>query len=117
MGVFNGQMPAFRHPAKVLSLTLCDMACVMPPKSLWYKRIETARNAGVEVLVPGTLERWITPRFHKKRAEQQLKVRNMILALVSMAILPVLKLFATCPCAELWLLHEILKIVDKKERQ
>ena len=79
MGGFTGQTLAVRHPEKVLSLTLCDTACVMPTESLWNDRIETARTKGIEALMPGTLERWFTPPFHETGKAQLEKVRAMIL--------------------------------------
>jgi len=79
MGGFTGQMLAYRYPAKVLSLTLCDTACVMPLKSVWDERIKIATTSGIESLVQGTLERWFTPAFHEMGAAQLQKVRAMIL--------------------------------------
>ena len=79
MGGFSGQMLAIRHPEKVLSLVLSDTACVMPPETLWNERIETARDQGIDVLMPGTLERWFTAPFHETGKEQLEKVRAMIL--------------------------------------
>jgi len=79
MGGFTGQLLAYKHPEKVLSLTLCDTACVMPPKSLWNERIDIARSKGVEALMAGTLERWFTPPFHQTGITKLAKVRNMIL--------------------------------------
>ena len=65
MGGFSGQMMAFRHPQSVISLVLCDTACVMPPESLWNERIRTAKTEGMPGLVEGTLGRWFTPPFHE----------------------------------------------------
>jgi len=79
MGGFSAQMLAVAYPEKVLSLSLCDTACIMPPVSLWNERIETARSQGIEALMPGTLERWFTPPFHQTGVEQLDKVREMIL--------------------------------------
>jgi len=79
MGGFTAQMLAVLHPEKVLSLSLCDTACIMPPESLWNERIETAQSQGIEALMPGTLERWFTPPFHQTGVEQLAKVREMIL--------------------------------------
>jgi 3-oxoadipate enol-lactonase len=79
MGGFTAQMLATLYPDKVLSLCLCDTACVMSPKSLWNERIDTARSGGVEALVAGTLERWFTPPFHTSGAEKLKIVRQMIL--------------------------------------
>ncbi len=79
MGGFTGQQFALTHPDKLRSLVLCDTACIMPPKSLWNERIETARNHGIETLLEATLERWFTPPFHLTGAESLAKVREMIL--------------------------------------
>lgn len=79
MGGFTAQMLAVLHPENVRSLSLCDTACVMKPKSVWYERIEVARTKGIEALMPGTLERWFTPPFHDTGKEQLAKVRDMIL--------------------------------------
>ncbi len=80
MGGFSGQMMAFRHPQSILSLTLCDTACVMPPESLWNERIEIAETEGTPGLVEGTLGRWFTPPFHETGKAQIERVKAMILA-------------------------------------
>ncbi len=51
MGGFIGQLLAAKHPDRVMSLSLCDTACLMPPPSLWNDRIETAETQGVEALI------------------------------------------------------------------
>ena len=79
MGGFTAQMLAVKYPEKILSLVLCDTACIMPPHSLWNERITIARSNGIEELLPSTLERWFTPPFHETGLEQLGKVRNMIL--------------------------------------
>jgi len=79
MGGFTGQVLAVKYPEKILSLTLSDTACVMPPESLWNERIEMAGNDGLEALVNGTLERWFTPSFHQAGREKLEEVRAMIL--------------------------------------
>jgi len=79
MGGFTGQMLATVYPDQVLSLCLCDTACEMSPESLWNERIDAARSDGVEALLAGTLERWVTPPFHKTGREQLKKISEMIL--------------------------------------
>ena len=78
MGGFTGQILGFTYPQKLLSLVLCDTACVMPPADLWNERIETARGQGIEALAPGTLERWFTPPFHESGKDDLEKIRGMI---------------------------------------
>ena len=79
MGGFSGQMMAFRHPHSVISLVLCDTACVMPPESLWNERIGIAETEGIPGLVEGTLGRWFTPPFHESGKAELARVKAMIL--------------------------------------
>jgi len=79
MGGFTGQVLAVRHPEKLLSLSLCDTACVMPPASMWDDRVRTAETEGIEALVQGTLERWFTPPFHETGKDELDRVERMIL--------------------------------------
>ncbi len=79
MGGFTGQMLACKYPHILLSLILCDTACVMPPESLWNERIAAARDNGIKALAEGTLNRWFTPPFHQRDKVQLEKVREMIL--------------------------------------
>ena len=79
MGGFTGQMLATLYPDKVLSLCLCDTACIMGPKTLWDERIDVAQSGGIAALKAGTLERWFTPPFHETGAKQLETVSEMIL--------------------------------------
>lgn len=80
MGGFITQLLGAKYPDRVMSLTLCDTACVMPPASLWNDRIATAESEGVEGLIDGTLQRWFTAPFHKTGVEAIGKIRDMIRA-------------------------------------
>ena len=80
MGGFITQLLAAKYPDRVISATLCDTACVMPPASLWNDRIKTAETEGIEALISGTLERWFTAPFHQAGAEAIDKIRDMIRA-------------------------------------
>jgi 3-oxoadipate enol-lactonase len=80
MGGFIAQLIAAKHPDRVISATLCDTACVMPPASLWNDRINTAETEGIEALIGGTLERWFTAPFHSTGVEAINKIRDMIRA-------------------------------------
>lgn len=79
MGGMIGQQLAVRHPRRVLSLSLCDTASEMPPRSMWEARIETARNQGVAGLVDGTIQRWFVPSFTAREPDAIAWVRKMIL--------------------------------------
>jgi len=80
MGGMIGQQLGARFPGKILSLSLCDTASEMPPRSLWAERLDIARTKGIPGLVDGTLERWFTAAFHARKPADIAKVRAMILA-------------------------------------
>ncbi|XDZ66735.1 3-oxoadipate enol-lactonase [Alphaproteobacteria bacterium LSUCC0684] len=80
MGGFIGQLIAVRHPERILSLTLCDTACVMPPPSLWDDRIQIAERDGIEALIEATLGRWFTAPFRQRDPEAIQKIIDMIRA-------------------------------------
>ena len=63
MGGMIGQYLGANHGHRLKSLTLCDTACVMPPKSMWDDRIQTAREGGTGAAEQATLERWFTAPF------------------------------------------------------
>ena len=63
MGGMIGQYLGANHGQRLKSLTLCDTACVMPPKSMWDDRIQTARDGGTGAAEQPTLERWFTAPF------------------------------------------------------
>ncbi len=79
MGGMIAQQLGARYPDKVLSLSLCDTASEMPPRSLWEERLSIAREQGIPGLVDGTLKRWFTEAFHRRSPEDIAKVRAMIL--------------------------------------
>lgn len=79
MGGMIGQQLAVRHPRKVLSLSLCDTASEMPPRSMWEERFATARAQGIAGLVDGTIKRWFVPAFIQAQPEAIEWVRRMIL--------------------------------------
>jgi 3-oxoadipate enol-lactonase len=79
MGGMIGQQLGARYGARVHSLTLCDTASEMPPRSLWEDRLATAREKGIPGLVDGTLQRWFTAPFAKRAPQDIEKVRGMIL--------------------------------------
>lgn len=79
MGGMVGQQLGARHPERILSLSLCDTASEMPPRSLWEERLAIARAQGIPGLVDGTLKRWFTEGFHQRKPGDIAKVRDMIL--------------------------------------
>ena len=78
MGGMIGQYLGAIHPKRLMSLTLCDTACVMPPKTLWDDRIAQARSEGLAVAVEATLARWFTEPFRTPANPVTEKVAEMI---------------------------------------
>ncbi|QWE06967.1 3-oxoadipate enol-lactonase [Polynucleobacter sp. JS-JIR-5-A7] len=80
IGGMIGQQLGARYPERILSLSLCNTASEMPPRSLWEDRFQTARSQGLTGLVDGTISRWFTAPFVERAPQDIEKVRQMILA-------------------------------------
>jgi len=80
MGGFIAQLMAVNYPDRVMSLSLCDTACLMPPPELWNDRIATAERDGTSALADATLGRWFTQPFHESNPHEIGLVRKMIAA-------------------------------------
>jgi 3-oxoadipate enol-lactonase len=63
IGGMIGQQLGARFPERIYSLSLCNTASEMPPRSLWEERFEIARTQGIAGLVDGTIKRWFTQPF------------------------------------------------------
>ena len=79
IGGMIGQQLGARYPERVYSLSLCNSASEMPPRSLWEERFEIARTQGIAGLVEGTIKRWFTAPFIERAPKDIEKVRQMIL--------------------------------------
>ena len=79
IGGMIGQQLGARYPERILSLSLCNTASEMPPRSLWEERFEIARAQGLAGLVDGTIKRWFTAPFIERAPQEIEKVRQMIL--------------------------------------
>ena len=79
IGGMIGQQLGARYPEKIYSLSLCNTASEMPPRSLWEDRFQTARTKGLAGLVDGTIQRWFTAPFIERAPQDIEKVRQMIL--------------------------------------
>jgi 3-oxoadipate enol-lactonase len=80
MGGMICQQIGARHPERVYSLSLCDTASEMPPRSMWEERISIARCQGVAGLLDSTIERWFTGSFILSNPQSIERVRRMILS-------------------------------------
>ena len=79
MGGMIGQQLGARYGDRLHSLSLCDTACEMSPRSLWDDRIATAREKGIPGMVDATLQRWFTASFAQLSPKDIDTVRAMIL--------------------------------------
>jgi len=79
IGGMIGQQLGARFPERIYSLSLCNTASEMPPRSLWEERFEIARTQGIAGLVDGTIKRWFTAPFIERAPSDIEKVRQMIL--------------------------------------
>jgi len=78
MGGMIGQYLGANYPERLISLTLCDTACIMPPPEMWDERVAGARENGLDAAVPATLERWFTEPFRAAGSPVLDKVAEMI---------------------------------------
>jgi 3-oxoadipate enol-lactonase len=79
-GGMVGQMMGVRHPNRIKTLTLADTAAAMPAKDTWAQRIEMVRDGGMEAVVAGTVDRWITHAGQQRSPDEVEQVREMILS-------------------------------------
>jgi 3-oxoadipate enol-lactonase len=79
MGGMICQFVGAHHPDRVLSLSLCDTASEMPPRTMWEERFATARAQGLEGLVENTIKRWFVSTFTAAQPEKIAAVKAMIL--------------------------------------
>ena len=79
MGGMIAQQIGARYADRVYSLSLCDTASEMPPRSMWAERFAIAQTQGVAGLVDATIQRWFTAPFIARDPQAVEKVRRMIL--------------------------------------
>ena len=82
IGGMIGQGLGLDYADRLLSLTLCDTAPILPEeaKPLFLERIDLARTQGMTSLVEGTLARWFTAPFLEKAPSMVARIRAQIQA-------------------------------------
>jgi len=82
MGGMIGQGIALEHPDRLLSLSLCDTAAVMPHENqpVWQEHIDTARNQGMQGLLKTTMARWFTAPYRRENAPAVQLIQRQILS-------------------------------------
>jgi len=79
MGGMVCQFVGANQPERVRSLSLCDTASEMPPRTLWEERFATARAQGLGGLVDNTIKRWFVSSFITAQPQKIAAIRTMIL--------------------------------------
>ena len=80
MGGMICQFVGAHFPDRVSSLSLCNTASEMPPRSLWEDRFAIARQQGLDGLVDGTIKRWFLEGFIASQPATIARIRKMILS-------------------------------------
>lgn len=80
MGGMIAQQLGARYADRVYSLSLCDTASEMPPRSMWEERFASALTQGMAGQVDAAIRRWFTAPFIARDPQSVDKVRRMILA-------------------------------------
>lgn len=78
VGGMTGMWLAAEAPERIERLVLLCTSALLGPKSLWDERIETARTKGMDVLVDGIVERWLTAPFRARDPETVEKLAGML---------------------------------------
>jgi 3-oxoadipate enol-lactonase len=78
LGGMIGMWAASEAPARVDRLVLCCTVPHFPPRELWDERAATVRARGMEPLVDGAIDRWLTPDARAERPEAEERLREML---------------------------------------
>lgn len=78
MGGMIAQLLASKHGERLLSVSLCDTACRMPPESVWDERIALAKAKGTSAFVQPMTQRWLTQGYRERHPEVVDKLGAMI---------------------------------------
>ena len=80
LGGAIGQWLGIHHPQRLNKLVLANTAAKFGEPGDWTARIEQVRRAGMESLLPGTLDRWFTADFQAEAAGVIAGIRAMLLS-------------------------------------
>ncbi len=68
-----------RHtPQRIRKLIVCSTAAKIGTREIWDARIDLVRREGMQAVVPGILERWLTPAFHATSPETVEATRRVL---------------------------------------
>ena len=78
VGGMTGMWLGSERPERIDCLVLLCTSALLGPKALWDERIETARTKGMDALVDGVLERWLTDSFRSENPVAVERVAGML---------------------------------------
>jgi 3-oxoadipate enol-lactonase len=81
LGGMTGLGVALTHPTRIKSLVCCDARADAPAPFVtgWDDRVKMVRDFGIASIVPGTIERWLSPAFRAANPDVVADVEKMIL--------------------------------------
>lgn len=82
LGGMTGLGLALAHPDRIERLVVCDARADAPAPFVasWDDRLAAIEQGGMEAVVAGTMERWLTPAFRAARPEEAARLAAMIRA-------------------------------------
>lgn len=80
MGGLTGIALGARHGERIGRLVLCNTAAKIGTPEVWNPRIAKARGEGMAVLADPVIERWFTPGFLEREAQQVRPLRDRLAA-------------------------------------
>ncbi len=78
MGGMIGQWLALHAPSRVQRIVLSNTAARIGSAESWNARIAAIQKDGFNAILPGVLDRWFTPAFHRSRPDLIAKTRAML---------------------------------------
>lgn len=66
------------RPDLIRALVFCDTAHKIGTAEMWNGRIASARGPGIASFADGVMEKWFTPDFHARRADELSGYRTML---------------------------------------
>jgi 3-oxoadipate enol-lactonase len=80
LGGAIGQWLGIHHPERLGKLILANTAAKFGKPEDWTARIDQVRLGGIQSLLPGLLNRWLTADFQAAKPEVVARVRGMLLS-------------------------------------
>ena len=82
MGGMTGLGLAINHADRLSKIVCADGRADAPPpfRAMWDERIAKVENGGLEAIVDGTLDSWLTEAWREANPERLAEIRQMVLS-------------------------------------